>query len=72
MSKIIASLFGFDESEIEKAKEENMEEIVFEFGRVMYRLGRLETDEKTGEKEYDKYLKRKEKLASVIGEFFRK
>lgn len=72
MSKITASLFGFDESEIEKAKEENMEEIVFEFGRVMYRLGRLETDEKTSEKEYDKYLKRKEKLASVIGEFFRK
>lgn len=49
-----------------------MYEVIFEYGHVMYRLGRLETDEKETTKEYNKLLKQKEELTKQIGEFFQK
>lgn len=36
----------------------------------MYRLGRLETDEKDSTKEYNKMLKQKEELTKIFDEFF--
>ena len=47
------------------------EDIVYEYGHTMYRLGRLETDGlDSSNKEYNKLDKRKEELRSIIAEFF--
>ena len=42
--KITASLFGFETEDLANITSSNMEEVVYEFGNVQYRLGRLETD----------------------------
>jgi hypothetical protein len=47
------------------------EEIVYEFGHVMYRLGRMETDDRASTKEYNQYTKKKEELSKIIEEFFK-
>ena len=47
------------------------EDIVYEYGHTMYKLGRLETDGlDSSNKEYNKLDKRKEELRSIIAEFF--
>lgn len=49
------------------------QDIIFEFGNVMYRLGRMETDGlDSSEKEYTKMSKRKEELFNIISKFFKK
>jgi hypothetical protein len=49
---------------------DKLEESIYEFGHVMYRIGRLETDGKDTQKEYNKLLKQKEELTKLFGEFF--
>jgi hypothetical protein len=51
--------------------QKEFEEVVYEFGHVMYRLGRLETDGRESDKEYNKYTKKKEELTKIIDEFFK-
>ena len=52
-------------------KVKEFEEIVFEYGHVMYRLGRMETDDQASTKEYNNYTKKKEELVKLIDEFFK-
>ena len=52
-------------------KVKEFEEIVFEYGHVMYRLGRMETDDQDSTKEYNNYKKKKEELVKLIDEFFK-
>jgi hypothetical protein len=47
-----------------------LEEKIYEFGYVQYRLGRLETDGKESQKEYNQLTKKKEELTKFFGEFF--
>ena len=51
--------------------QKEFEETIYDFGHVMYRLGRMETDEKQGMKEYNQALKKKEELSKIIGEFLK-
>lgn len=69
--KINAEIFGIDTSDLEQIDKENIEEVIFEYGNVQYKIGRLETDGKETEKDYNKLVKRKEKLTEIIGEFFK-
>lgn len=69
--KITAELFGFDTEDLAKINLSNMEEVVYEFGNVQYRIGRLETDGRDSEKEYNRLVKRKEELGKIIAEFFK-
>ena len=47
-----------------------LEELIFEYGHVMYRLGRMETDDQASTKEYNKFCQMKEKLINQIDEHF--
>lgn len=47
-----------------------LEEMIYEFGNVMYRIGRLETDGRDSQKEYNKLVKQKEELTKSFDEFF--
>ena len=49
----------------------DFEEIVYEYAHIMYKLGRAETDEKTGMKEYKKLASRKEELLETLKEHFK-
>jgi len=68
--KITAELFGLEIEDLIKINESNMEEVVYEFGNVQYKLGRLETDGRDSDKVYNKLLKRKEELSKIIDKFF--
>ena len=48
-----------------------LEEKIYEYGHVMYRLGRMETDGNESSKEYNKFCNQKEKLAKEFDEFFK-
>jgi hypothetical protein len=50
----------------------DFEETVYQYGHVMYRLGRMETDGQDTGKEYNKKTKEKEELAKKLDEFFKK
>jgi hypothetical protein len=51
----------------------DLEEKIFEYGNVMYRLGRMETDGlDSSQKEYTKMTKRKEELVVIISKFLKK
>jgi len=69
--KITASLFGFETEDLANITSSNMEEVVYEFGNVQYRLGRLETDGRDSGKDYNRLMKRKEELGKIIAEFFK-
>jgi hypothetical protein len=47
-----------------------LEEKIYEYGHVMYRLGRMETDGNTTTKEYNKFCNEKEKLVKEFDEHF--
>lgn len=49
----------------------NLENLIYEFGHAQYRLGRMETDEKASTKEYSKVLAEKERLMKEIDLFFK-
>jgi hypothetical protein len=48
----------------------NLEELIYEYGHVMYMMGRYETDGKDTGKEYNKLLKRKEELKQKFDDHF--
>ena len=48
-----------------------LEELIFEYGHVMYRLGRMETDGNASTKEYNKYCVMKEKIVRQIDDYFK-
>ena len=49
----------------------DIEEKIYEFGHVMYRLGRMETDGKDSTKEYNKFCKMREDLTKEFIEHFK-
>lgn len=55
---------------IQSMSEKELEELIYEYGSVTYRLGRLETDERGSDKEYTKNLKRKEEIVKVLKQQF--
>jgi hypothetical protein len=69
--KITAELFGIDTEDLSSISSSNIEEAIYEFGNVQYRIGRLETDGRDTQKEYNKLIKRKEELSKIIAEFFK-
>jgi len=50
---------------------QDLEEKIYEFGHTMYRLGRLETDGRESQKEYNQLTKKKEELTKYFDEFFK-
>jgi hypothetical protein len=49
----------------------DLEEKIYEFGNVMYRLGRMETDDKTAMKEYNKLCKEREEFTKEFDQHFK-
>lgn len=49
----------------------DLEEMIYEYGHIMYRLGRMETDGNASTKEYNKYSDMKEKLVKQFDEYFK-
>ena len=47
-----------------------LEEAIYEFGAVMYQIGRYETDGKDTNKEYNKLVKQKETLKELFEDHF--
>jgi hypothetical protein len=47
------------------------EEYIYEYGHIMYRIGRMETDENSSTKEYNNMVKKKEELTKIFDEFFK-
>ena len=47
-----------------------LEEFIYEYGHVLYKIGRLETDGKETYKEYNKFIKRKEELMNLFNDHF--
>ena len=48
-----------------------LEEKIYEFGQVMYRIGRMETDDKESTKEYNKFCKMREDLTKEFDSYFK-
>lgn len=69
--KITAELFGLETEDLGTIDQSNIEEVIYEFGNVQYKLGRLETDGRESDKAYNKLTKRKEKLSEIIDKFFK-
>jgi hypothetical protein len=50
--------------------QKKLEEAIYDFGYVSYKLGRYETDGKDTTKEYNKLSKQKEELTNFFDEYF--
>jgi hypothetical protein len=48
-----------------------LEEKIYDFGEVMYRLGRMETDGNSNTKDYNKMCKRREELTEEFDKHFK-
>lgn len=48
-----------------------LEEKIYEFGQIMYRLGRMETDDKESTKEYNKFCKMREDITKEFDSHFK-
>jgi hypothetical protein len=48
----------------------DIEEKIYEFGNACYRIGRMETDDKSSSKDYNSMVKKKEELTKFFDEFF--
>lgn len=62
--------FGFQLQYNDAMSDKKLEELIYEFGQIMYRLGRLETDGKQSQKEYNQTVKKREELTEIFDEFF--
>lgn len=51
-------------------KDTDIEELIYEYGHVMYRLGRMETDGNASTKEYNKFCDMRDKLKKQFDEHF--
>jgi hypothetical protein len=49
----------------------DLEEKIYEFGNVLYQIGRMETDGKDTSKEYNKMCKRREQLTDEFSSHFK-
>jgi hypothetical protein len=49
----------------------DLENLIYEFGHIQYRLGRMETDEKSSTKDYSKALSEKDKIVKMFEEHFK-
>ena len=47
-----------------------IEEAIYEYGHVMYRLGRMETDDKASTKEYNKFCDMRDKIKRQFDDHF--
>jgi hypothetical protein len=50
---------------------ETIEELVYEYGHLQYKLGRMETNEQSSMKEYTKTTDQKEKILKQISDYFK-
>jgi hypothetical protein len=48
-----------------------LENAVYEYGHIMYKIGRMETDGKESSKEYNKLIKEKEMLVNFFDQHFK-
>lgn len=48
-----------------------LEELIYEYGHLQYRLGRMETDERSSSKEYNKTLAEKDKIVEKFNVYFK-
>ena len=48
-----------------------LENAVYEYGHIMYKIGRMETDGKESSKEYNKLIKEKEMLVNFFDQLFK-
>ena len=48
----------------------DLEELIYEYGHVMYRLGRMETDGNASTKEYNKFCDMRDKLKKQFDSHF--
>lgn len=48
----------------------DIEELIYEYGHVMYRLGRMETDGNSSTKEYNKFCDMRDKIKRQFDEHF--
>jgi len=48
-----------------------LEELIYDYGHVMYRIGRMETDDKVSSKEYSKLTSQKEITIKKFDEYFK-
>ena len=46
------------------------ENAIYEYGNIMYKIGRMETDGKDSSKEYNKLIKEKEMLVKIFDQHF--
>ena len=47
------------------------EDMVYEYGYLQYKIGRMETDDKASMKEYSKLVDQKDKLKLLIANFLK-
>jgi hypothetical protein len=47
------------------------EDMVYEYGYLQYKIGRMETDDKASMKEYSKLVDQKDKLKVLIANFLK-
>lgn len=50
--------------------DKDFEELVYEYGHVMYRLGRMETDGNSSTKEYNKFCDMRDKIKKQFDDYF--
>lgn len=48
-----------------------LEEFIYEYGHIMYQIGRAETDDKIHTKDYNKLVSRKEKIVETFNDHFK-
>ena len=52
--------------------EQNLEELIYEYGETMKHIGRCETNDKSSTKEYNRLISQKEKLMKQFDSYFKK
>lgn len=50
---------------------DELENLIYEYGHLQYKLGRMETDEKIGMKEYTKISDKKDQILKEISSYFK-
>lgn len=50
---------------------DELENLIYEYGHLQYKLGRMETDEKIGMKEYTKISDKKDQILKEISLYFK-
>jgi len=48
-----------------------LEELIYEYGHVMHQIGKAETNDRVGMKDYNKLIAEKEKLVAKFESYFK-